>query len=99
MDKTKVKMVGFEDEHGKSHKGIEDYLPKTQYSGTDDLYIDPSKSNEGSEHQNAVIKDIIDNGYNGNPITDTDNFTTAVQNSLARQQFINRNIHIMLPNL
>lgn len=61
MDKTKVKMVGFEDEHGKSHKGIEDYLPKTQYSGTDDLYIDPSKSNEGSEHQNAVIKDIIDN--------------------------------------
>ncbi|NHI78297.1 type I restriction endonuclease subunit R [Lactococcus petauri] len=61
MDKTKVKMAGFIDNKDKYHKGIEDYLPNSQYSGYDELYTDSSKSLEGSEHQNKVVEDIVEN--------------------------------------
>lgn len=47
MDHTKVKMYGEIDDKGKYIKGIEDYLPKSQYL-TD-------------EHQNKVVEDICDN--------------------------------------
>lgn len=40
-------MAGFEDEHGKYHKGIEDYLPKNQY--------------DRDEHRETVVDDISDN--------------------------------------
>ena len=42
-----VKMAGFKDDNGKHVKGIEDYLPKSQYST--------------SEHQEKVVEDILDN--------------------------------------
>lgn len=61
MDKTKVKMTGFKDDKGIYHRGIEDYLPKTQYSGLEELYTDAAKIKEGSEHQNAVVEDIVNN--------------------------------------
>ncbi len=44
-----VKMAGFKDENGKYIKGIEDYLPKSQYTT--------------SEHQQKVVEDIIDNWF------------------------------------
>lgn len=47
MDDTKTPMAGFKDESGKYHQGIEDYLPDSQY--------------ETDEHQNMVIKYILDN--------------------------------------
>lgn len=42
-----VKMAGHKDQAGKYVKGIEDYIPTSQY--------------ERIEHQNEVVKDIIDN--------------------------------------
>ena len=47
MDATKVPMAGHKTTDGKYTKGIEDYLPKSQY-WTD-------------EHQNKVVEDIIEN--------------------------------------
>lgn len=47
MDVSKVKMAGYFDSNGKWVLGIEDYLPKSQY--------------ERLEHQNVVVKDIVDN--------------------------------------
>ncbi|MBP2134517.1 type I restriction enzyme R subunit [Methanomicrobium sp. W14] len=47
MDASKVKMAGYEGSDGKYVKGIEDYLPKTQY-----LRI---------EHQQKVVEDILEN--------------------------------------
>ena len=47
MDSSTVKMAGFLGEDGKWVKGIEDYLPKTQYLS--------------SEHQSKVVEDIQDN--------------------------------------
>lgn len=47
MNANQVKMAGFEGENGKWVKGIEDYLPKSQYLS--------------SEHQNKVIEDIKNN--------------------------------------
>lgn len=47
MDHTKVKMYGEMDNSGNYIKGIEDYLPKSQY-------LD-------KEHQNKVVEDICDN--------------------------------------
>lgn len=42
-----VPMAGYVDEAGVRHKGIEDYVPKSQYTRP--------------EHQRAVVQDIIDN--------------------------------------
>lgn len=47
MDSSAIKMAGFKGEDGKWVKGIEDYLPKTQYLSL--------------EHQNKVVEDIHDN--------------------------------------
>lgn len=47
MTSSKVKMAGFLNDKGKYIKGIEDYIPNSQYST--------------SEHQNKVIEDISDN--------------------------------------
>ena len=47
MDASTVKMAGFLGDDGKRVKGIEDYLPKTQY-------LTP-------EHQRMVVKDIQEN--------------------------------------
>ncbi len=47
MDKTKVPMAGYKDELGGYVKGIEDYLPNSQY--------------RTEEHINAVVKDILEN--------------------------------------
>lgn len=44
---NEVKMVGYKDDAGKYVKGIEDYIPKSQYNRP--------------EHKNAVVSDIIDN--------------------------------------
>ena len=44
MDSSQVKMAGYVDKNGKYVKGIEDYLPKSQY--------------KYKEHQQSVIKDI-----------------------------------------
>lgn len=46
MDSSKVKMAGSLDKDGKYVKGIEDYIPNSQY--------------ETSEHENKVIEDIED---------------------------------------
>ena len=46
MDTSKVKMAGFMKENGKWVKGIEDYIPQTQY--------------QSSEHQEKVVEDIQD---------------------------------------
>ena len=46
MDTLKVKMVGYIAEDGKYIKGIEDYVPSSQY--------------RTKEHHEAVIKDILD---------------------------------------
>lgn len=46
MDASKVKMAGYFDTRGKYVKGIEDYLPTSQY--------------ERIEHQQAVVSDIAD---------------------------------------
>lgn len=55
MDSSTVKMAGFLGDDGKWVKGIEDYLPKTQYLS--------------SEHQSKVVEDIQENwltlSYNG----------------------------------
>lgn len=42
-----VPMAGYKDDTGVYHKGIEDYIPTSQY--------------ERKEHQNKVVNDIIDN--------------------------------------
>lgn len=47
LDRTKVKMAGHYRDDGTYEKGIEDYLSNTQY--------------ERSEHQEAVVQDILDN--------------------------------------
>ncbi|MBI9008991.1 MAG: HsdR family type I site-specific deoxyribonuclease [Tenericutes bacterium] len=47
MDVKKTPMAGYKDSVGIYHKGIEDYLPDSQY--------------ETEEHQNMVVKDILDN--------------------------------------
>lgn len=47
MDSSKVKMASYKDENGKSFKGIEDYVPNTQY--------------ETEAHTKAVVQDISDN--------------------------------------
>ena len=47
MDATKVKMAGYQVENGKYVKGIEDYIPSSQY--------------RTSEHQNKVVEDICAN--------------------------------------
>jgi type I restriction enzyme R subunit len=61
LDASKVKMAGFTDNKDKYHKGIEDFLPKTQYSGTDELYSDSENLTVGSSHQKSVVEDIKDN--------------------------------------
>ena len=48
MDSSTVKMAGFLGDDGKWVKGIEDYLPKTQYLS--------------SEHQSKVVEDIQKTG-------------------------------------
>lgn len=47
MDSSKVKMTGYESNDGKYVKGIEDYLPSSQYLRT--------------EHQEIVVNDILEN--------------------------------------
>ena len=47
MDSSKVKMASCKDENGKSIKGIEDYVPNTQY--------------ETEAHTKVVVQDISDN--------------------------------------
>ena len=47
MDNSQVKMTKFVDSNGDIHKGIEDYIPISQYNR--------------KEHREAVVKDIIDN--------------------------------------
>lgn len=47
LDHTKVPMAGFTRANGKYFKGIEDFLPNSQY--------------ECEDHQKAVVKDILDN--------------------------------------
>lgn len=49
MDSSKVKMAGYTADDGKYIKGIEDYLPNSQY--------------EISEHRNKVIEDIGDKWF------------------------------------
>ena len=49
MDSSKVKMVGYTADDGKYIKGIEDYLPNSQYAI--------------SEHRNKVIEDIGDKWF------------------------------------
>ena len=46
MDSAKVKMSGYIGEDGKYIKGIEDYIPNSQY--------------QTEEHQNKVVEDIVD---------------------------------------
>lgn len=47
LDHTKIPMVGFAQHDGTYVKGIEDYLPNSQY--------------ESEDHQKAVVRDILDN--------------------------------------
>ncbi|MGL5277946.1 MAG: type I restriction endonuclease subunit R, EcoR124 family [Cetobacterium sp.] len=47
MDSSKVKMFGSKEKSGKYVKGIEDYLPKSQY--------------EREEHKNMVVNDLLEN--------------------------------------
>lgn len=47
MDASKIKMAGFWGDNGKYNKGIEDYLPNSQYTT--------------SEHKNKVVEDILEN--------------------------------------
>ena len=47
MDHTRVPMAGDKQADGSYLKGIEDYLPTSQY--------------EREEHQNTVVEDILDN--------------------------------------
>lgn len=49
MDSSKVKMAGYTADDGKYIKGIEDYLPNSQYAI--------------SEHRNKVIEDIADKWF------------------------------------
>lgn len=46
MNNSKIKMAGYIDKNGNYIKGIEDYLPNSQY--------------ERNEHQKMVVKDILD---------------------------------------
>ena len=46
-----IPMAGFTDESGKYHRGIEDYVPHSQY---DDV-------KQGKKHRNSVIEDIKEN--------------------------------------
>ena len=58
MDDT-MKMAGYYDkENNRYIKGIEDYIPDSQYKGYDDLYSDKNKESEGSNHQKAVVQNI-----------------------------------------
>lgn len=47
MDASQVRMAGFVADNGSYVKGIEDYIPTAQY--------------EHEEHQNGVVRDILDN--------------------------------------
>lgn len=47
MNASKIKMAGYIDKKGNHIKGIEDYLPKSQY--------------KKSEHHQMVVKDILEN--------------------------------------
>lgn len=58
---SEIKMAGYFNDVGDYQKGIEDYLPNTQYSGLDELYSESDKLLMGSKHQNTVVSDIIDN--------------------------------------
>ena len=49
MDSAKMKMAGFIDVDGKKVKGIEDYIPNSQY--------------QTKEHQNKVVGDIADKWF------------------------------------
>lgn len=51
---NEVPMAGYTDESGTYNKGIEDFIPSTQYFDKEHPY-------EVTEHQNAVVDDIIDN--------------------------------------
>ena len=53
MNPSKVPMAGFF-EKGKYHKGIEDYVPETQFNST-------IPGNERCEHPRFVVNDIINN--------------------------------------
>ena len=58
MDDT-MKMAGYYDkENNRYIRGIEDYIPDSQYKGYDDLYSDKNKESEGSNHQKAVVQNI-----------------------------------------
>lgn len=61
LDRSRVKMAGYRDTKDIYHRGIEDYLPNTQYAGTDHLYINDSVGNLSSTHQSMVVADIVDN--------------------------------------
>lgn len=47
LDPSQVKMAGFIGDNGKWEKGIEDYIPNSQY--------------QTDEHKNSVVKDIVEN--------------------------------------
>lgn len=47
LDPSKIRMAGYEGEDGKWIRGIEDYLPNSQY--------------RSEEHQNQVVKDMKEN--------------------------------------
>ncbi len=53
MNKAKVPMAGSYKDNGNYEKGIEDYVPKSQWSGSD--------GQGNKEHFNEVIKDIQEN--------------------------------------
>lgn len=54
-----IKMAGYYDKEQKKYiRGIEDYIPDSQYRGYDDLYSDKEKELEGSAHQKAVVNNI-----------------------------------------
>lgn len=50
---NEVPMCGFVDEIGKYNKGIEDFIPHSQY-------FNKNNPEEITEHQNAVVDDILD---------------------------------------
>jgi len=57
MNPAEVQMAGHRADDGKWVKGIEDYLPVTQYTASED----PANSDGPSAHQLAVVDDIVDN--------------------------------------
>lgn len=54
-----IEMAGYYDKELKKYiRGIEDYIPDSQYRGYDNLYSDKEKELEGSVHQKAVVNNI-----------------------------------------